>query len=116
MISFELRFNEATGHWQAKGGEAPWSEPLTFAKLTQWLRQEVAPPVPVEDWGKRRDNMPVVHVPKGQGPTATQDLAKLSEIYTRPDGTKAVRRIPATTQEKRAQELNELLALLEVEE
>jgi hypothetical protein len=116
-IDFDLKFNPDTGLFRIRPtGVAPWSEPMGIARLTKWIQTETAPPVPVEDWGKRRDNMPLAHAVKGKaGPTAGQSIQTLSEIYTRPDGTKAVRRIPASAVERQEQQMNELLGLLEGE-
>lgn len=111
MISFETRFNEATGLWQYRHPGKHWSEPMKLGKIAEFLRREVAKvPAPVnserfnEQWSK-----PLAHAPKRRSQSPRTETQGQWEIR----GGK-VQRIASSAAERRAQELAELAELLDL--
>lgn len=111
MINFETRYDETTERWQYRAPGGEWSQPIRSGKLAQMLQAEVQVPKVqtnsvkgTEFWSKPLD------------PAArdAQRIAEQTSLYEIKGGK--VQRIAATAKERTQQQMDELLAILELGE
>lgn len=117
MIRFEVRYDEATAKWQGRTASG-WTEPMRPGKLLDWLQREVTEVAPLDP--EKRWSQPLAHLPRSTEakPVSPATGRRASPPRSETQGEWEIRggkvqRIAATPAERQAQQVDELLSVLE---